>query len=379
VSTRVFLSPPHLGGREHALLQDAVESNWIAPLGPFVDRFESDLARTTGRQHCVATASGTAAIHLALLTLGVGAGDFVLCQSLTFAGTVNPVVYCGATPVFIDSEASTWNLDPELVREAIAWCLAHGRKPKAMLVVHLYGMPARLAALRALSEEYGIPILEDAAEALGSRYDDQPCGRFGAASILSFNGNKIITTSGGGALVADDRVLIESARHLATQARDPATHYEHSRIGYNYRLSNLLAAVGCAQLEVLEARVAARRRIHEWYRGLPSLSAVMAWQPEPAEAHSNRWLSAGVVGGGLPPAEARQLRERMMAACDRDHIEVRPVWKPMHLQPVFRDAPAFGGSVSQTLFERGLCLPSGSSLTEEQRIRIDAALSAALD
>jgi dTDP-4-amino-4,6-dideoxygalactose transaminase len=378
MSARILLSPPHLDDRATSLLLEAVASNWIAPLGPFVDRFEDALASLSHRRFALATCSGTAAIHLALLSLGVGEGDYVICQSLTFAGTVNPVSYVGGIPVFVDSERDTWNMDPDLTHEAIRWCLQRGRRPKAILVVHLYGMPARMDELLRLSEEYAIPLIEDAAEALGSRYRGEPCGAFGAASIFSFNGNKIITTSGGGALLSHDEPLIGRARHLATQARDAAPHYEHTKIGYNYRLSNLLAAVGCAQLDVLNDRVASRRAVYDWYCARLASSGCLTMQPEVAQAFSNRWLTAAVIADHVGDLEAAAIAARILGACATAQIDARPVWKPMHLQPVFRDAPSFGGTVSQSLFERGICLPSGSRLTAEELEGVGTAVSSVL-
>ncbi len=375
MDSRIFLSPPHLEPRESELLLEAVASNWIAPIGPFVDRFEQALAHQAGRAHALGTSSGTAAIHLALMALGVGADDYVICQSLTFAGTVNPVRYVNAIPVFVDSETDTWNIDPDLTREAITWCIAQGRKPRAIIVVHLYGMPARMADLLALSEEFDIPIIEDAAEALGSTYRGEACGAFGALSVFSFNGNKIITTSGGGALLADDQPLLAMARHLATQARDPAPHYQHTSIGYNYRLSNLLAAVGCGQLEVLDRRVMARRRIFARYQSTLGVASALEWQPEASGSQANRWLTAATVAGS--DEEARVTRDRLLQALGAQQIEARPVWKPMHLQPVFRGAPAFGGAVSSSLFDRGLCLPSGSRMTDGEVDRVSDVLRTA--
>jgi dTDP-4-amino-4,6-dideoxygalactose transaminase len=362
-------------GAEERLVDEAFKSNWIAPLGPHVDQFERELASLTDRTDAVVLSSGTAAIHLALLLVGVGHGDVVICQSFTFAGTVNPVTYLGATPLLVDSERTTWNLDPEAVREAIVTSVQRGKRPKAIIAVHLYGMPAQMSALSALSQEYGIPLIEDAAEALGSTLDGRPCGGFGDFSILSFNGNKIITTSGGGALLANNPALIAEARFLASQARDDAPHYQHSRIGYNYRLSNVLAAIGRGQLTVLSERVAARRANFERYAGFFANIDGIQLLSEPSGAYSNRWLTTIVVDPALTGGLSRTAIYDALAA---DNIEARPLWKPMHLQPVFAQAPYFGGAVAETLFRDGLCLPSGSNLTSDDFDRIFSVLGALL-
>jgi len=331
---------------------------------------------------CVALNSGTAALHLGLLLLGVGPGDEVLCPSFTFVATANAIRYCGATPVLVDSEAVTWNLCPEHLREAIEDRLRRGKKPRALLLVHLYGMPAQVAKIVALAQEFDIPILEDAAEALGSTWEHQPLGGFGRVGVFSFNGNKILTTSGGGALVTYDRALAERARYLATQAKDAAAHYQHSEVGYNYRLSNILAGIGRGQMGLLADRVKRRREIFRWYRehlaGLPGLAVAPA--AEPPGALSNRWLTTVLLAppdpadAGAPTATPETLR----LALEARNIESRPLWKPMHLQPLFAEAPMYGGAVCAELFARGLCLPSGTALTDADLQRIAGALKEAL-
>lgn len=363
---RIYLSPPHMTGRELELVQDAFASNWIAPLGPHVDAFEREFAATVGVPHAAALASGTAALHLALQVLGVGPGDEVLCSTLTFAASANPIVYLGARPVFVDCDEATWTMDPELLREELASCAARGRLPKAVVVVDLYGQSADYDRIRAACEAYGVPIVEDAAEALGATYRGQPVGRFGRLAVFSFNGNKIITTSGGGMLVGAEAELIQRARFLATQARDPAPHYEHSTIGYNYRMSNLLAAVGRAQLEALPARVAARRRNFDAYRALLGDLPGLSFMPEAPYGRCSRWLTCVTIEPELFGAT----REDVRLSLEAEDIEARPVWKPMHLQPVFAGCRTTGGSVAARLFARGLCLPSGSSLTEEDIQRV---------
>lgn len=373
---RVHLSPPHLTGGERAFLDDALESGWIAPLGPHVDAFEEAMASEVGTEHAVALSSGTAALHLALRLAGVGPGDEVLVPSLTFVASVNPIRYLGAEPVFLDSETASWNLDPELLRDALADRARRNRIPAAVVVVHLYGQTADLEPILALCRDYGVPVVEDAAEALGARHGDRPPGGFGLAGVFSFNGNKILTTSGGGMLVTDDADLAAHARKLATQARDPAPHYEHSEIGYNYRMSNLLAAVGRAQLQALRQRVRARRAIFQRYLDalgdLPGLS----FQPEAPWGLHTRWLTCLVVDEDAFGAGPETIRLTLEAA----NIEARPLWKPMHLQPVYRRCEVLGGEVSEGLFQRGLCLPSGSGLSEEDQSRVvEAVRSAARD
>ncbi len=356
-----------MSGREIGYVQQAFDTNWIAPLGPNVDGFERELCDYIGTPHAAALSSGTAALHLALIMLGVEAGDVVLCQSFTFSASANPIVYQGATPVFIDSEWGTWNLCPDALAKALAHYTNRGKKPKAVIGVHLYGMPAQLRQVLAVCEKYGVPFIEDAAEALGSAYHGQKAGSFGTMSVLSFNGNKIITTSGGGALLSREEKFIKQARFLATQARDHAPHYQHSQIGYNYRMSNVCAGIGRGQLEVIDERVAQRRANFEFYKGtLGSLPGV-AFQEEMEGHFSNRWLSCITIdtrqSGGIT-------REHLRLALEKENIESRPLWKPMHQQPVFVGVPYFGGEVAESLFENGLCLPSGSNLTELDLHRI---------
>lgn len=367
---RIYLSPPHLSSLEAQFLQEALESGWIAPLGPQVEAFEREFAEVVGARHALALSSGTAAIHLALILAGVGPGDEVVVSTLTFAASAFPVLYLGARPVFIDSEKTSWNMDPALLADFLKKRAKRGRLPKAVVLVHLYGQSADIEPIQALCKEYGIALIEDAAEALGSTYKGKSPGTFGNAGIFSFNGNKIITTSGGGMLVSDDGQLIAHARKLATQAREPVPWYEHIEVGYNYRMSNLLAAVGRAQLRTLEERVQARRRIYERYvAGLSDLPG-LSFQPEAPWGRHTRWLTVMLVDReafGRGPEEIRQALEGL-------GIETRPVWKPLHLQPVFHGAETVGGGVAEDLFARGLCLPSGSSLTPEEQDRVIEAI-----
>ncbi|AMJ64683.1 DegT/DnrJ/EryC1/StrS family aminotransferase [Hymenobacter sp. PAMC 26628] len=378
---RIFLSPPHLGRHELNYVHKAIEDNWVAPVGPNLVGFEADICAAVGVPFCVALNSGTAALHLGLLLLGVGAGDEVLCPSFTFVATANAIRYCGATPVFVDSEGDTWNICPVRLREAIEDRLRRGRKPRALLLVHLYGMPAQVAEIVALAQEFDIPILEDAAEALGSTWRQQPLGGFGRVGVFSFNGNKILTTSGGGALVTHDPALAERARYLATQAKDAAPHYQHSEVGYNYRLSNVLAGIGRGQMGLLADRVKRRREIFRWYQehlaGLPGLAVAPA--AEPPGAQSNRWLTTVLLAPPDPTAGAPAATpETLRLALEARNIESRPLWKPMHLQPLFAEAPMYGGAVCAGLFARGLCLPSGTALTDADLQRITGALKEAL-
>jgi pyridoxal phosphate-dependent aminotransferase EpsN len=366
VPPRVFLSPPHIGDREERLVHEAFSSNWIAPLGPHVDAFESEFAAAVGSRHAVALSSGTAAIHLSLILAGVRAGDEVLVSSLTFSATVNPILYVGARPVFIDSEERSWNLDPELVEETLGRKAAAGRLPKVLLIVHLYGQTADMAPLLRSCERYGITVIEDAAEALGARYQARHPGVFGHFGVFSFNGNKIITTSGGGMLVTDDGALAQRARKLAAQAREPAPHYEHTEIGYNYRMSNVLAAIGRGQLMALEDRVTARRSNFDAYHAGLSAIPGLTFQPEASWGRHTRWLTCVLVDA----QEFGTDREHVRLKLETTNIESRPLWKPMHLQPVFAGFEAIAGSVSENLFEHGLCLPSGSSLSEMDRQRV---------
>ncbi len=360
---RIHLSIPHLGTEERRFVEHAFDTNWIAPLGPNLNAFEQDLADYLHVKHAVGLSSGTAAIHLSLILLGVGPGDEVICQSMTFAASANPIVYLGATPIFVDSEPRTWNMDPEVLRKALKSRTDLGKRVKAVIPVHLYGMPADMAKINDVCQEFGVSVIEDAAEALGSKLHERYCGSLSDLGILSFNGNKIITTSGGGALLTNDEAFAKRARHLATQARDVAVHYEHSETGYNYRLSNVLAGIGRGQMMVLNDRIEARRRNYERYKlGLEDLPGIHFLQ-EPEGFFSNRWLTAFLIdhleSGG-------NTCERLRLALDRANIESRPLWKPMHLQPVFRNAPFYGSDVAERLFERGLCIPSSSNLTTEQ-------------
>lgn len=364
---RIYLSSPHIGESERRYVQEAFDTNWVAPLGPNVDRFEEEFARYVGTKHAAALSSGTAAIHLALELAGVGAGDEVICSSLTFVASVNPIRYVGATPVLVDSEPDSWNICPDLLAEFLARRSEVNRIPKALVLVHLYGQSANIEPIMALANEYGIVVIEDAAEALGATYKERSPGSFGKAGVFSFNGNKIITTSGGGMLVSDDESLIKHARKLATQARDPAPYYEHSEVGYNYRMSNVLAGIGRGQLEVIEDRVAARRAVFQRYT--EELSDLpMSFQPEASWGRHTRWLTC------LTLDEAQHEPEEVRQYLERTNIEARPVWKPMHLQPLYAGCEMVGGSVCQRLFSRGLCLPSGSNMTAEEQTRVIVAL-----
>ena len=369
---RIYLSPPHMGPAERGLLLDAFDSNWIAPLGPHVDAFEREFCETVGVLHAAALSSGTAALHLSLLMLGVGPGDEVLVSTLTFAASANVVRYLGATPVFIDSDRETWNLDPGLLKEEMAGCARRGKLPKAVIAVDLYGQCADYDRILAACGRYGVPLVEDAAEALGATYKGKPAGSFGAAAAFSFNGNKIITTSAGGMLVSADRSLVERARFLATQARDSAPHYEHSEIGHNYRMSNLLAAVGRGQLRVLRDRVSRKRDIFQYYKDALGELPGISFMPEAGYGESNRWLTCLLVDR----ARFGATREDIRLALERENIESRPLWKPMHLQPVFKDCRIRGGAGSEELFERGLCLPSGTALRDADLERIAGVVRA---
>jgi dTDP-4-amino-4,6-dideoxygalactose transaminase len=365
MNSKIWLSSPHMGGNEIRYVQEAFDTNWIAPLGPHVNGFEKDLMAFTGVSAAAALSSGTAALHLALILLGVEAGDEVICQSFTFSASANPIVYQGATPVFVDSEYETWNMCPDSLRAAIIDRRAKGKKIKAIIPVHLYGMPARMNEIMAIANEYGIPVIEDAAEALGSRYHEKPCGSFGSFGVLSFNGNKIITTSGGGALLSVDSQEIQKARFLSTQARDNAPHYQHSHIGYNYRMSNVCAGIGRGQMEVLPERVLQRRKNYEIYLselgGIPGISFL----PEPKGSYSNRWLTTILVDSSKTPNSAT--RETIRLHLEKINIESRPLWKPMHLQPIFEQCPFYGpGQIAARLFDQGLCLPSGSNLSKSE-------------
>ncbi len=370
---RIFLSAPHLGGDELPLVQEAFETNWIGGLGPHVDAFEREMAARHHVAGAVALSSGTAALHLALIGQKVGRGDTVWCASLTFCGSANPITYVGATPVFVDSERRSWNLDPALVAQGLDDAARAGRLPKAIISVDLYGQCADYEPLVSACARHGVALIEDAAEALGATYRGKPAGVFGRCGILSFNGNKIITTSAGGMLLSDDKKLCDEARYLATQARDPAPWYEHTRIGYNYRLSNVCAGIGRGQLRVLDQRVAARRRAFERYREQLSDLPGLSFAPDLDHltgTRCTRWLS--VIQ--LDPTRARATPQQLQRALDAENIESRPVWKPMHLQPVFAGCVTLGGTVAEELFTRGVCIPSGSSLSEDEQSRVVAVL-----
>jgi len=369
---RILLSTPHLGPDEEALVLEALRSNWIAPLGPMVDAFEAEFAARVGASHAVALSSGTAALHLALMGAGVGAGDEVLVSTLTFAGSVNPIAYLGARPVLVDSEPTSWNIDPDLIEDALATRARAGCLPKAVIPVHLYGQPAEMPRIMEICGRFGVPVLEDAAESLGATCAGRDPGTFGQSGVFSFNGNKVITTSGGGMLVTEDPQLAALTRKLATQARDPAPHYQHSMVGYNYRLSNLLAALGRGQLRQLDSRVAARRAHFQAYADALGTIPGVTFMPEAPWGTHSRWLTTVTLdaAAGLTPGS---ISARMELA----GIEVRPVWKPMHLQPVFSGCEVVGGAVSERLFREGLCLPSGSNLTATQRDRVIDAFRAA--
>jgi len=357
-----------MSGAEQSLVADAFATNWIAPLGPHVDGFQREFEQAVGSPHALALSSGTAALHLALQLIGVGPEDEVMVSTLTFSASVNPIRYLRATPVFIDSERTSWNMDPDLLAAALEQRAKARRLPKAVVVVHLYGQAADLDPILELCNRYDVPLVEDAAEALGATYKGRSPGTFGAAGIFSFNGNKIITSAGGGMLVSPDGVLIQHALKLATQARDAAPHYEHSEIGYNYRMSNVLAAIGRGQLKVLEDRVIARRRNFDFYVGALGDLPGVAFMPEARWGRHNRWLTTLTID----PSKFGADREQVRLALDAENIEARPVWKPMHLQPVFADFPVFGGCVAEVLFRDGLCLPSGSNLTESDLQRVCA-------
>lgn len=368
MNSKIWLSSPHMGGTELNYVHEAFEQNWIAPLGPNVSGFEDDIKKNLKKNVEVAALSaGTAALHLALIILGVKRDDEVLCQTFTFSASANPIAYQGATPIFIDSENETWNMCPIFLEEAIIDRTKKGKKPKAIIVVHLYGMPAKMDQILEISQKYEIPVIEDAAEALGSTYKNIKCGTFGDMAILSFNGNKIITTSGGGALVTKTKEQKDQAVFLSTQARDDAPHYQHSHIGYNYRMSNVSAGIGRGQMEVLDQRIASRRKNNEFYQDLFKDFEGVEVFTEPNESYfSNHWLSAITIDSTKTGFTREDLRLKFM----EQNIESRPLWKPMHLQPVFAETPYYGKKVAEELFDNGLCLPSGSNLTDDDRNRI---------
>ena len=371
MKSKIWLSSPHIGNNELGYVNDAFTTNWIAPLGPNVTGFEDDIVSYLSNEvHVGALSSGTAALHLGLILLDVKQGDEVLCQSMTFSASANPIVYLGAKPIFIDSEKDTWNICPEALETAIKDRIAKGKKPKAIIAVHLYGMPYKVTEIRAIADKYEIPILEDSAEALGSSYNGQKCGTFGDISVLSFNGNKIITTSGGGAIVSKDKKHIEKAIFLSTQARDNAPHYQHSEIGYNYRMSNICAGIGRGQMEVLDKHVSLRREMHSFYKRLfKEIEEASLFSEFNENYFSNFWLSTIIFN------DTKKNPEELRLLFEKENIETRPLWKPMHLQPIFKDAPYYGGNISETLFKNGLCLPSGSNLLVHDKERIKECLN----
>ena len=366
---KIWLSSPHMSGAEQTYIKEAFDTNWVAPLGPNVNGFENDLQSYLNKDcHVAALASGTSALHLSLILLGVGSGDEVICQSKTFSASANPIVYQGANPVFIDSEKDTWNMCPKQLEIAIKDRIDKGKTPKAIIPVHLYGMPYRVDEIHGIASKYDIPVIEDSAESLGSQYRGENCGTFGELSILSFNGNKIITTSGGGALVTRTKEQKQKAVFLATQARDNAPHYQHSQIGYNYRMSNIVAGIGRGQMTILDSHVAKRRSNHKFYKNELSNNSNITFLDEPEGHFSNRWLTAILL-------DSKDTREGLRLALEKQNIESRPLWKPMHQQPVFKNAPSYLNGVSDELFDRGLCLPSGSNLTNEQLDRVILAIN----
>lgn len=373
MNTKIWLSSPHMSGKEQQYIDDAFKSNWIAPLGPNVTGFESDIQSYLREGSNVAVlSSGTAAIHLGLVLLGVTKGDEVICQSKTFSASANPIAYLGATPVFVDSESDTWNICPEQLEIAIKDRIAKGKKPKAIIAVHLYGMPYKVPEINSIAEAYNIPVLEDSAEALGSTYSNEKCGTFGTISILSFNGNKIITTSGGGALVTKDKSIKDKAVFLATQARDNAVEYLHSHIGYNYRMSNVIAGIGRGQMQVIDNRVELRRQNYNFYKSHLKNINEITFLSEPKGHFSNRWLSCILTN-------SEKTREGLRIALEKENIESRPLWKPMHQQPVFLECPKYLNGVSDDLFKKGLCLPSGSNLTDNEKNRVVSTIQAYFD
>lgn len=362
---KIWLSPPHMGGRERELVKEAFDANWIAPVGPHISNFEQELSKLSQNFNIAALSSGTAAIHLALILAGVQKDDNVICSSFTFSASVNPIKYLGANPIFIDSDKESWNMCPELLTKAIKDGIKNNKKPKAIILVHLYGMPAKLDEIIGVANSFEIPIIEDAAEALGSKYKNQQLGTFADFGIYSFNGNKIITTSGGGALVCKNKKLIEKAKFLATQARDVAVHYEHSEVGYNYRMSNVCAAIGVGQLEVLTERVTRKREIFNFYKNELSMIKEITFLEELEPSFSNYWLTTILLD-----KNSTIDREQLRLHLEKDNIESRPLWKPMHLQPVFKDCKSYVNGISEDLFNRGLCLPSGTAMTTEDLKRI---------
>lgn len=371
-STRIWLSAPHMGGQEQKYVQEALESNWISSVGPNLTFFEQKLETYLGSGSVAVLNSGTSAIHLALILLGVKAGDEVLCQSMTFSASANPILYQGATPIFVDSEEDTWNICPIALQEAIRDRIAKGKKPKAIIAVHLYGVPYKVDEIRTIADQYQIPIVEDAAEALGSSYKGQRCGTFGDVGVLSFNGSKIITTSAGGAIVLPNHYWKEKAIYLATQAKEKTPHYQHSEIGYNYRMSTVCAGIGLGQMGVLDQHIALRRAMHTFYLDVfKEISGVMVYSVPNEDYFATYWLTAALIS----PEKTNGITSEMVRlALENENIESRPLWKPMHLQPLYEKQPYYGGKVAETLFEKGLCLPSGSNITDAERNKIRAVL-----
>lgn len=376
-NNKIWLSSPHMGGNEQKYVNEAFDTNWIAPLGPNVTGFENDLEYyLSNKSYVGALSSGTSALHLGLILLGVSYGDEVICQSMTFSASANPIKYVGANPVFVDSEPDTWNICPDSLEEAIKDRIKKGKKPKAIIAVHLYGMPYKADRIKQISDLYDIPVLEDSAEALGSTFKGQKCGTFGDIGILSFNGNKIITTSGGGAIVLKNKELKDKAVFLSTQARDAAPHYQHSEVGYNYRMSNVCAGIGRGQMEVLDKHISLRRKMNHFYNSLfENIQGVNVFKEPNGDFYSNHWLSAITVDFST----TGKTREDLRMAFEEKNIESRPLWKPMHLQPVFEGCPYYGGNVSESLFESGLCLPSGSNLEDVDRERIFEVINTVFD
>lgn len=372
-TNKIWLSSPHMGGNEIKYIQQAFDANWIAPVGENIDRFEEDLETYLGNGYVTVLNSGTAAIHLGLILLGVQTGDEVICQSLTFAASANPILYLGAKPVFIDSETKTWNICPVVLEEAIIDRIAKGKKPKAIIVVHLYGVPCQIELIRLIANKYEIPILEDSAEALGSRYNGKACGTFGDVAIFSFNGSKVITTSGGGAIVTRTKELKEKALFLATQAKDKKTYYQHSEVGYNYRMSNISAGIGRGQMEVLDKHINLRRKMNQFYIDLfKDIPCVTVFKTDVETSFANCWLTTIIVD---PDNNKGITNEVLRLALESENIESRQLWKPMHLQPIFEKYPYYGTNVSEDLFKNGLCMPSGSNLTDKDRERIVFAVN----
>ena len=362
---KIWLSPPHISNNEQKYVDEAFSQNWIAPAGPHLDRFEKEISNISNSYSVAALASGTAAIHLALILLDIKQNDIVICSSFTFSASVNPIIYQKAQPVFVDSETETWNMHPLLLEKAIKECIKKGKKPKAIILVHLYGYPAKLNEIMEISNRYDIPIIEDAAEAIGSKYNDQPLGTYGEIGIFSFNGNKIITTSSGGAIISKNKNYIEKAKFLSTQARDNFPHYEHSEIGYNYRMSNVCAAIGIGQIEILESRVERRRYIYNYYRKNLSSIPFISFVEDIEGFYSNRWLTTILISK-MSEINREDIRLELL----KNNIESRPLWKPMHLQPVFNSYDSYNNGVSEDLFDRGLCLPSGSNMNENDLQRV---------